>query len=188
MGLPPSPKSSPPVPSGLDAAGGEIELGKVVGVFGFRGELRVHLHSHHDSALLGAELPVVLVGPGGERRSARLACRTGAGRRILGRIADVTDERSAQALMGWRIVARRGVLPEPAEGEFYVADLQGLRVVADGVERGRVVDVVSTPAGDLLELAVDGDTVFVPFAGAAVLAVDVAGGCVVVDADALVEP
>lgn len=188
MDLPPSPKSSLPASRGRGLADGEVELGKVVGVFGFRGELRVHLHSHNDSALVGGELPVVLLGPDGERRSVKLACRPGAGRRILGRIPDVLDERSAQALMGWRIVVRRVDLPQPDDGEFYVADLQGLRVVAEGVERGRVVDVVSTAAGDLLELAVDGDTVFVPFAGAAVLEIDVAGGFLVVDADALVEP
>jgi 16S rRNA processing protein RimM len=194
MARPPRSKSDAPVSPALielpgnGLVGDEVELGEIVGVFGFRGEVRVHLHNREDSALLDHELPVVLVDRQGVRRGARVRCRVGAGRRILGRVTGVETEQGARALMGTRLAVSRAALPSPDPGEFYVADLIGLDVVADGEVRGRVVDVATTPAGDLLELDVAGETIFVAFAGAQVIDVDLGAGRVVVDPDALVEP
>lgn len=185
---PSTPRSSLGRLPGSGLLSDEVELGRVTGVFGFRGELRVHLHSAHDSVLLRQTLPVVLIATDGTRRSAELRCRPGAGKRILGRLTGVEDEATARALMGTRFAVRRDELPEPDDGEFYVADLQGLTVITSGQARGRVVDVASTPAGDLLELEIDGEIVFIPFSGPAVLDIDLGRGELVVDPDALVEP
>ena len=46
---------------------------------------------------------------------------------------------------------------------------------------GKVTDVVHSPAGELLELDIDGREVLVPFVRAIVPTVDVAGGRVVLD-------
>lgn len=194
MARPPRSKSDAPVSPGLTElpgrglVGDEVELGEIVGVFGFRGEVRVHLHNRDDSALLDHELPVVLLDRQGARRGARVRCRVGAGRRILGRIAGVETEAAARALMGTRLAVSRASLPSPEPGAYYVADLIGLDVVADGEVRGRVVDVATTAAGDLLELEVGDETIFVAFAGAQVIDVDLAARRIVVDPDALVEP
>lgn len=170
---------------GRDLADGEVELGKVVGFFGVRGELRVHLHSRERSVLLDSSRPVVLIDPDGARFRATLSCRSGSGNRILGRIQGIDSRDLATALLGWRFAISRDDLPPTAADEFYVADLQGLTVTADGQERGRVVDVVSTPGGDLLELLVDGETVFVAFSSAAVLQVDLDQGLLVIEPEAL---
>lgn len=184
---PSAPKSSLLALPGRGLLDTEIELGQVVGVFGVRGELRVHLHSHRESVLLDRDWQVVLIGPDGARRSAALRCRPGAGKRILGRIKGVDSRESAAALMRTRIAIPRDSLPEPGEGEFYVADLQGLSVEVDGARRGKVVDVASTAGGDLLELDIDGEVLFVAFASEAVLEVDPEGGRLVLDVSALHE-
>lgn len=119
----------------------ELNLGEVVGVFGFRGELRVLLHNREDSAL-AEERPVILLGPEGARREAHMVVRPGAGKRILGRVRGVEDEAAARALIGWQILIRRADLPAPEEGEFYVHDLVGCEVADDDGPVGTLVDVV----------------------------------------------
>lgn len=169
-----------PLP-GRGLGGDEVELGRVVGVFGVRGEVRVHLHNRESSVLLRGTHDVVLVLPDGSRARAGLQCRPGAGKRILGRLEGVGSREGAAELKNTLIVIPRDALPAVDEGEFYVADLQGLRVLVDGVDRGRVVDVHNTPGGDLLEVKVAGELHFVHFSGPHVLEVDVAGGTLSVD-------
>jgi 16S rRNA processing protein RimM len=72
----------------------------------------------------------------------------------------------------------RAELPAPAEGSFYVFELVGLEVVErDGPSLGRVADVHSYPANDVLELA---DGTLLPLVDECVLDVDVAAGRIVV--------
>lgn len=172
---------------GRGVARDEVELGKVVGVFGVRGEVRLHLHNRESSVLLDAPADVVLVAPDGSRRSARLACRPGAGKRILGRIEGLDQREEAAAMKGTRIAMARADLPPTDEGEFYVTDLQHLPVFIDGEAVGKVVDIHTTAGGDLLEARIDGDSVFVPFASPLVLEVDVEAGQVVLDPAVLEE-
>ena len=73
--------------------------------------------------------------------------------------------------------------PETAEGEFYYADLAGLRADNEAGERiGTVVAVQNYGAGDLLEVRLEGQSVteLIPFTDAFVPVVDVAAGRVVV--------
>lgn len=164
----------------------EIELGRVVGVFGVRGEVRVHLHNREASVLLDGPRVVTLVSPDGARSATRLSCRSGAGKRILGRLDGLDDRDVAASLKGTRIGLARAALPEPSEGEFYVADLQGLPVRIDGAPRGRVVDVHHLPTGDVMELDIDGEALFLPFADPA-LDIDLASGHVRLGAEVLDE-
>lgn len=166
---------------GRGVARDEVELGKVVGVFGVRGEVRLHLHNRESSFLMEGPAQVVLVATDGSRRAARLTCRPGAGKRILGRIEGLDQREEAAAMSGTRIAVAREALPPTDEGEFYVTDLQRLPVLVDGEAVGKVVDVHHTAGGDLLEARIGGDSVFVPFASPLVLDVDVAAGHVVLD-------
>jgi 16S rRNA processing protein RimM len=164
----------------------EIELGFVSGVFGFRGEVRLHLHNP-DSDLLRQPREVVLVAPDGVRRPARMSARPGAGRRILGRIDGVRDEHEAGALKDHRVVMARDALPATGAGEFYVADLVGAAVEA-GERRGTVTDIHHAGPVDILEVDVGTrEPVFVPLLDGVVLAVDLDARVVRLAADALDE-
>lgn len=122
-----------------------IELGSVVGVFGVRGEVRLHLHNREESVLREAQ-SVTLISPEGTERVATVSVRPGAGKRIIGRVEGVGTPADAAALIGWIVHIERSQLPEPGEGEFYVADLLGLSVEdEDGTALGTLVDVI---AGD----------------------------------------
>ena len=76
------------------------------------------------------------------------------------------------------IEVERDALPEPAEGEYYAFQLVGLEVEeSDGAKLGRVTEVSSGPANDVLEL----DTgLALPLVDACVREVDLAGGRIVV--------
>ena len=89
----------------------------------------------------------------------------------------------AETLRGALLLADTDTLPPTADpDEFYDHELAGLRAeLLDGTVVGKVVEVVHSPAGELLELDVDGREVLVPFVRAIVPTVDVAGGRVVLD-------
>ena len=72
---------------------------------------------------------------------------------VIARIEGVADRNAAEALNGTDLYVARAKLPRPAEGEYYHADLIGLKAISpEGVEIGAVVAVENFGAGDLLEI------------------------------------
>lgn len=191
----PPPGSDPAWPfDGLPGRGfsdEELELGRVVGVFGVRGEVRVHLHNP-DSDLLARGRTVVLVDPQGRRHAARLKTRAGAGKRVLGRLDGLTDRDRAAAMKGWRFGIAKSALPALDDDAFYVWQLVGADVhegeadTPDPPVVGTLVDVQETAAHDVLVVeARDGELHFVPCVHAWVVDLDVAGGRLVLRPGAL---
>ena len=83
-----------------------------------------------------------------------------------------------EAARGEAIELDRNDLPEPEEGEYYAFQLVGLDVEeSGGAKLGRVTEVSSSPANDVLEL----DTgLALPLVDACVLKVDLDAGRIVV--------
>jgi 16S rRNA processing protein RimM len=101
---------------------------------------------------------------------------------LLARLSGVTDRTAAEQLCNADLYVSRERLPAPEPGEFYHADLIGLR--ADdtaGRTVGTVVAVHNFGAGDVLEIAprAGGETLMHPFSAAAVPSVDIAAGRIV---------
>lgn len=86
----------------------------------------------------------------------------------------VADRTSAERLINTRLYVDRAQLPEPAEDEFYLADLVGLTAFdGNGTKLGRITAVHDYGAGASLEIA--GETsAIVPFTRACVPEIDVA--------------
>jgi 16S rRNA processing protein RimM len=102
---------------------------------------------------------------------------------VVARVAGVTDRNAAEALRGTALYIERARLPANEEGEFYHADLVGLRAEnGQGKAIGTIAAVVNYGAGDLLEIRLEGSrkTELVPFTDAFVPTVDIAGGRAVV--------
>ncbi len=89
-----------------------------------------------------------------ERRGARSVAivrnvRPGGGGWIVA-IEDVDDRDRAEELRGAKLLARREDLPPPAPGEWWIADLVGLRVVGEaGEDLGVLEEVLKLPANDV---------------------------------------
>ena len=160
---------------GRGLAVSEIELGFISGIFGVKGEVRLHLH-YRDSVLFKKERSVTLLSPDGERFSIRLRSRVGAGRRVIGRIEGLNDRDVARDLKDWTLAIVRSDLPQTQDDEFYVWAIEGLPVVAEGVAVGTVTAVHDTEAGDIFEVLCGSDSIFVPLDKQFVLQVTVGDG------------
>jgi 16S rRNA processing protein RimM len=106
---------------------------------------------------------------------------------LVARFRGIGDRDAARRLTNVRLFVPRARLPDTATDEFYHADLIGLAAVdTAGRQIGSVVAIHNFGAGDIIEIAPapGSATVMLPFTEAAVPVVDIAGGRIVVDAQA----
>lgn len=157
-----------------------VLLGRIVTVHGIRGEVVI-------DSFTGAPEDIGAYGPlqtkDGARELAIKVVRVTPKGGVVARIPGVADRNAAEALRGTELYARRDQLPAAEEGEYYYADLAGLRAEDEaGNAIGSVVAVQNYGAGDLLEVRLAGQsaTELIPFTDAYVPVVDVAAGRVVV--------
>lgn len=159
-----------------------IVLGRVGRAQGVRGWVRLHSYTEPREALL--RYADCYLNRGGEWQAARLAEGTVHGNTLLGRFDGVGDRDAAQGAVGADIGVPRGDLPDPGEGRYYWADLEGLAVRhKDGRRLGTVAYLVATGAHDVL--AVRGEReILIPFVmDKVILDVDLEGGEIRVDWD-----
>ena len=155
-----------------------IQVGRVAGAFGVRGEVRITSFTAEPLALVDYKTLVREDGSPGLTLTSGRAAKGG----VVVRAKDVETREQAEALRGLKLYIPRDVLPEPDEDEFYVTDLVGLSVRApDGGAIGTVKAVQDFGAGDLLEIAPaeGGATWYLPFTREAVPEIRLAEGVVV---------
>lgn len=177
-----------------------IEIGRIVSPQGVRGEVRVYPSSDFPERFLDP-------GPRWLKRPQRPdpeAITLVQGRSLDGKglyivkLEGIDDRTQAETLRGCALLVPAEDRPDLEEGEFYAADLMGLRVIlqATGAEIGLVTDLYEA-GNDLLEVTLHPsasqseipDTqdqpkdktksrkVLVPFVEAIVPVVDLAQGC-----------
>ncbi len=154
-------------------------LGVVTGAQGVRGQVRIKSFTAEPNAIAD-------YGPLEDERGTRrfeLELVGEAKGVLIARIAGIADRNAAEGLKGLRLYVPRAALPATDPDEFYYADLVGLAaMLKDGSVFGTVAAVHDFGAGASLEIALpDGKSTIIPFTGAAVPVVDVAGGRIVVD-------
>lgn len=192
--VPPAHAPLPPLPAWLDPAelpADAVEVGRIGEAWGVQGWFKVHAHSAAPQALFSCRrwlLQPPLRGPRHFSATALLRvrqCREH-GDLLVARADGVADRDQAEALRGARVFVPRSSFPTLAEGEYYWVDLLGLDVVnREGVVLGTVVDLMSTGPHSVLVLR-DGYGAapverLIPFVGAYVDAVDLAGRRITVD-------
>jgi 16S rRNA processing protein RimM len=161
----------------------DVVVGRIAKAHGIRGELAVDVRtdSPEERFKIGAAVTTKL--RDGSKRELTIAAAREHSGRLLVRFEEVLTRDVAETLRGALLLADTATLP-PTEDpdEFYDHELAGLRAeLADGTVVGKVVEIVHSPAGELLEVDVDGRSALVPFVRAIVPTVDVAGGRVVLD-------
>lgn len=156
-----------------------VLVGIVVGAQGVRGRVRIKSFTGDPMAVAGYG---ALRDEAGKRSFALRALGLSRGA-VLAEIAGVADRNAAEALKGTRLYADRAALGETEEGEYFEADLIGLKAEdGEGRPLGRVKAVFDFGAGPLLELERPaGGTQMVSFTDAIVPVVDIAGGRIVVN-------
>lgn len=155
-----------------------IQVGRVAGAFGVRGEVRITSFTADPLALVDYKDLRREDGSTGLTLTSGRAAKGG----VIVRAREVETREQAEALRGLKLYISRDSLPEPEEDEFYVTDLIGLAVeTAEGEALGRVKAVQDFGAGDLLEIAPPegGATWYLPFTRDAVPEVRIGDGVVV---------
>lgn len=161
-------------------AASPVVLGRITGLFGVRGWIKVFSHTEPREAVL--EHTHWLLEQDGAWQPVRVAEGKRHGKSVIARIDGVDDRDAAAAFVGRDIGVPRDALPEAEPGEFYWADLEGLRVVhKDGNELGKVAYLIETGANDVLVVKGDVERL-IPFVMEKfILDVDLDNGVIIVD-------
>jgi 16S rRNA processing protein RimM len=149
----------------------DVNAGRIAGVFGLHGELKLDASRVGDDALR-AGLAATLRLPDGTTREVTVAAVRRQKDRPLIRLTGIDDANSAAVLVGAQMTIGRDDAPL-GEREYFDADLVGCRLLDEaGVERGVVVDVLHYPNQDLL--VVGPARAMLPLVAAFIAGVDVA--------------
>lgn len=160
-----------------------VLLGKVVGLYGVRGELKLESYTEPRTQIFRYQ-PWRMTSASGETTVE--GCRGRAqGKGIVAELPGVADREAAAALVGSEIWVARSALPKPAPGEYYWSDLEGLEVATvEGVALGTVSHVLATGANDVLVVRNADRERLIPFLiGQFVTEVDLEAGRLTVDWD-----
>jgi 16S rRNA processing protein RimM len=157
-----------------------VVLGRISGVFGVKGWVRVYSHTEPREAIL--DYKNWLLNRDGKWLSVRVEDGKPHGRAVIAKLKDTDDRDAAAALLNVDIAVSRDDMPQTKADEYYWADLEGLKVVdRDGRRLGKVSYLMATGANDVL--VVDGDREnLIPFVmGDVILDVDLDAGVIHVD-------
>ncbi len=163
------------------AADDYVVIGRISGLFGVRGWLKLFSHTEPRDNILNYS-PWFLE-QAGEWRPYELSDGRPQGRGVVAHLAGCDDREQAAALVGCNIAIRREQLPPAEEGEYYWGDLTGLAVFTrDGQLLGRVDHLFETGANDVIVVKGERERL-IPFIADVVLEVDLSGHRMTVDWD-----
>ena len=126
-----------------------ITLGKIIGVFGVQGWVKVYSHTAQQTDILRYKPWYLLKNGTWSKIKVLTGKRQGKG--LVAQLVGVADRDAALALNGISIGVPRGSLPEPTEGEYYWSDLVGSTVTTiEGHALGTIDYLFETGANDVM--------------------------------------
>ncbi len=126
-----------------------VTLGRIVGVFGVKGWVKVRSYARPLDGIL--EYKQWLIRTECDCQSVRLLHGRSHGKGIIASLEGYPDRDQARTLIGADIGIAMAELPSLPEGEYYWAQLQGLRVRdLAGIELGVVSHLLETGANDVM--------------------------------------
>jgi 16S rRNA processing protein RimM len=151
---------------------GHILIGRVVGVHGIRGGLK--LVSYAESlAVFAPGCRLLAVSPGGVESTVEVLEARPQGRAAVLFVQGVTDRGRAETLVGYDLFIERRELPALPDGTYYWADLTGLEVFgADGEHLGAIRSIFATGSNDVYVVVLGDREILLPATRAVVRKVD----------------
>jgi len=151
--------------------GGHILIGRVAGVHGIRGGLK--LASYAESLdVFAAGCRLLAVSPTGTQDTVEVLEARPQGRSAVMFLRGVTDRSRAEALVGCELFIERHRLPELPEGTYYWADLIGIEVFDGGRRIGSIRSIFATGSNDVYVVASGDREILLPATRAVVRRVD----------------
>jgi 16S rRNA processing protein RimM len=157
-----------------------VRLGRIVGLFGVRGWVKVFSFTDPREAILS--YGPWLLATDDTWQPATIEDGKRHGKAVLAKLDGVDSREEASELLGKEVAVRRADLPATGNGEYYWTDLIGATVWhKEERELGQVRQMLETGAHDVM--VVGGETeVLIPFVhDEVVLEVDIDAGIVRVD-------
>lgn len=155
-------------------------MGRVLAPYGVKGWIKVAPFTAAPEALTRFDRWWIGGPDGWEEAAVAEAVRHGAN--VVARLASCSDRDQAAMLRGREVALARESLPAAPQDEYYWADLVGLEVVnAESAPLGKVTELFSNGAHDVMRIGAGKDERLVPFVPAVVRKVDLAAGRIEVE-------
>lgn len=137
-----------------------ILIGEITTVHGVKGLVKIRAYAEDESLF---DAPLFTEESGSKTISVSLKSMLKGD--WLAEVENVTDRNEAEKLRGTQLYIDRGAMPETDDGEFYIEDLKGMKVVdKEGKEIGTVLSVENYGASDLLDIKPSsGPSFYLPF-------------------------
>ncbi len=160
-----------------------IVVGKISGIYGVRGWLRVYSHTEPRENILiyktwyleqrGSWIPHQLID--GRQH----------GKGIVASLSGIDDRDKAASILQRKIAIKPEELPDLDDGEFYWRDLIGLTVQdLNAVIFGKVVDLMETGSNDVLVVRDNDNEYLIPYIpGEVIQRIDLENSIITVDWD-----
>jgi 16S rRNA processing protein RimM len=138
-----------------------LVLGRISGLFGVRGWVRVFSYTEPREAVL--QYKGLLIGRNGDWQPAEVVEGQRHGKSVIAHFTGFDDRDQAATLIGTDIGVDRSQLPDIGDGHYYWSDLVGLTVLhRDGTELGTIKGLLETGAHDVMVVIGDQERL-IPF-------------------------
>lgn len=157
-----------------------VTLGRVSGVFGIKGWVKVESYTDPPGNIVAFDRWTLRLR--GADRAVEIERGQEHGGGVVAKLRGIDDRDSAREFVGAEVVIERNLLPEVGAGEYYWTDLEGLEVrTTAGVVLGTVQRLFATGAHDVLVVAGTPERLIPFVAGPIVKRVDLDAGLIEVD-------
>ncbi|WP_442497514.1 ribosome maturation factor RimM [Methylobacter sp. sgz302048] len=160
----------------------DINVGRISGVFGVKGWLKVFSFTDPRENILSYS--PWLLKKGSEIKQLDVIDGALHGKAVIAQLDGIIDREQAAGLIGWDIFITHNQLPETTEGEYYWSDLIGLKVeTVEGVQLGVVDSLLETGANDVLVVQGERERAIPFLQGEIIIDIDLDTGTMIVDWD-----
>jgi len=160
-----------------------ISVGKVSGIFGVRGWIKVYSYTETRENILTYS-PWILR-KGKESKEVQVIDGRRHGKTVVACLDGLNDRDEAAELNGWEILIHAQQLPKARRGEYYWTDLVGLRVkTIDGINFGVVEQMLETGVNAVVVVAGERERLIPFLQGQTIINIDLVAGEMLVDWDA----
>ena len=160
----------------------EIHVGKISGVFGIKGWIKVFSFTDRKENILGYS--PWLLKKGTDIKTVAVIDGKLQGKAIVAQLDGINDRDEAASFMGWDIFITPDQLPKAEKDEYYWSDLIGLAVETNlGIKLGVVESLLETGANDVVIVKGERESVIPFLQGQTIISIDLVAGKMVVDWD-----
>jgi len=160
----------------------QINVGKISGVFGVKGWVKVFSFTDNKENILNYS--PWLLKKDNEIKIIKVIDGKLQGKAVVAQLEAVNDRDQAASLMGWDIFITPDQLPKVAKDEYYWSDLIGLSVETSlGVQLGVIESLMETGANDVVIIKGDRERVIPFLQGQTIISINLDDAKMIVDWD-----